>query len=289
MMVSPTKSSDSLNNTPNNQPKRKCNEMLPEDISERTDLVGKIAVKDLMKMMETVIEAKLINVSTKSDIDEIKHQIIDVDNKFESLKQENIALRDEIEQLKVERKKDQQQINRLVEQGKRKNVIFRGIEKKDTPRESVEAVCKNVLKLQNITVNAARIIYTASTSKISVVAELETVEMANSIFKNLKELAGSTIKVEKDLTEEKQQDRKVMFQLKTDILEISKTHKVLVKNDSIKVGTSWLYWDRNRQLMCGQQNAAEVLTKLYGDNINKVSLNYETLFEKINQKINQKN
>lgn len=276
--------------------KRKHHETSPEDTNSTavSNPIGNVDVNELMKMMQVSLEAvmqdklknvevKLENVATKSDIEDIKQHITDIDGKFETLKQENVALRDEIAQLREERCKDHQQIKRLVEQGKRKNVIFRGISKKGSPRTSVEHVCNNVMKVNGVQVAAARVLFTKD-DKICVVAEMQTEQMATNIFKNLKSLAGSTIKVEKDLSEDRQQDRKVLMQLKFNILAVDKTHKVFVKNDSIKVGTHWMSWNRNKELMCGKERAETVLSNLYGEKINSVSYDYNILLEKLNQK-----
>lgn len=274
-------------NTPisaGNTIKRKLQETSPIDRNEQTDLVGNVAVGDLLKMMEAIMDNKLKNLSTKADIVEVKEQINNIDDNIEALKQENKELRDEIEQMKKERIKDHLQTKRLLDQNKRKNVIFRGLVKQDNPKKTVEHICKDIMKLATVKINMARIIYTDKNNKISVVAELETEEMAISIFKNLETLAGTTIKVEKDLNEERQQDRKVMFQLKSEIISKDKTHKVFVKNDALKIGTKWLTWNPKKQLMCGKQEAEVVLAELYGNGIKSININYNVLLEKINSK-----
>lgn len=113
---------------------------------------------------------------------------------------------------------------------------------------------------------------------------MKTEDMANNIFKNLKNLAGSSIKVERDLSEERQIDRKVMMKVKSVILEADKTHKIFVKNDSIKIGVNWMRWNKNRELVCGEKKAEEVLKDMYGEKLNFIDLTYDKLLENINQK-----
>lgn len=254
------------------------------------DLVGNVEVTHLMALMtesmEKIMNEKLKNLATKHDMEEIKQQINEVDgkvdNKFEVLKMENEALKMEIEALKNDRQRDQQQIKILVDQTKRKNVIFRGITMSDTPEESVERVCHDILKISPIKILSTRILFkNQKNNKINVVAEMENEYMAEKVFKNLKCLAGTTIKVEKDLSLERQQDRKVMFRLKEEIIAADKAHKVFVKNDSLKVGTHWMYWNNSKELMSGKKKAADVLAELYGDHINNINLNYNQLLEKI--------
>lgn len=273
-----------------NTPKRTLRETSPEEATafKRTALVGNIEVNELMimmqKSMEAVMDEKIKTLCTKTDVEDLKQHITDIDIKVESLKNENLKLKEEINQLKLEREKDQQQIRRLVDHGRRKNVIFRGLVKEGTPINSVQNICKNVLKLPNVLVTTARVIHTASNSKISVVAEMQNQEMAELILKNTVKLAGSTVKIERDLNENQQVDRKVMMQLKTDILLKSKTHRVMVKNSSIKIGTQWMSWNSNKILVSGDKKAADILKELYGEIIEDVSLNYHQLLQKSNQK-----
>lgn len=284
-----TTTNNSTHNPVDKNVKRKLNETSPEypNTTGATDLVGSVAVGDLMKMMEAVMENKLKNLSTKSDIEGIKIQIDDVNNKFEEIKKENESLKVQLEQMKNDRQKDHQQIQRIVNQGRKKNVIFKGIVKNGSPRTSAENVCRKVLKLNDVQINSARVLFT-SDDKISVIAEMATERMADKIFQNLKNLAGSRIKVERDLNEERQLDRKLLMLVKTEILDIDKTHKVFVKNDSIKIGVNWMKWNRSHELMCGENTAQEILTDMYGDKLSTLTLSYESLLEKFNQS-NQKN
>lgn len=264
--------------------KRRLAETSPESLrTTGNELIVTVPVADLRKMMEDIMEDKLKNVSTKSDIEGIKLQIDDVNSKFEEIQKENEILKEEINQLKIDRQKDHQQIQRILNQGRRKNVIFKGIMNKGSPRKSVEEVCKRVMKLPNVQINSARVLFT-NNDKISVIAEMGTDGMAEQIFKNLKLLAGSRIKVERDLTEERQLDRKILMALRSEILEADKTHSVFVKNDSIKIGVHWMKWNKSQELMCGEKKAEDVLTELYGEKVKSLTLSYKSLLEKITQK-----
>lgn len=283
MQRTPSKSTPSQNSQ---LQKRRLTEISPEDGHQYSTecLVGNMSVNSLMSMMkssmESIMEDKMQTLSTKTDIEEVKTQISDIDLSLTQLKHENEAMRAEIDLLKTERDKDREQIRRLVEQGKRKNVLFRGIIRQGSPKHSVESVCKNILKLSDVKIASARILF-SSNDKLGVVAEMQSEDMANKIFKSLRNLAGTSIKVEKDLTEEKQQDRKVLMQLKAEILAIDKTHRVFVKNDSIKIGTHWMWWSKNQELMCGKNCAYEALKDLYGEKLEGVDISYNFLLNKI--------
>ncbi|XP_073824695.1 uncharacterized protein [Musca autumnalis] len=97
------------------------------------------------------------------------------------------------------------------------------------------------------------------------IAEIQSEVMVSTIFKNAKNLTGTGIKIERDLSDERQQDRKVLMQLKTEILQIDKTHRIFVKGNSIKIGTKWMRFSKSRELMSGKNKADVGLRVLYDD------------------------
>ncbi|XP_058983909.1 uncharacterized protein LOC131804762 [Musca domestica] len=161
--------------------KRTLTETSPDEMpGSSKKLVGNIQVSDLMNMMqksmEGIMDEKLKNLATKSDFEDIKTNVAEIDKKCEDLKNENEILRSEINKLKAERERDNENLRRLVDQSKRKNVIFKGIKKQGSPKNSVENVCINVLKLNDLKIKMARTLYT-NNGKIGVVAEMQTEEM----------------------------------------------------------------------------------------------------------------
>lgn len=109
--------------------------------------------------------------------------------------------------------------------------------------------------------------------KIGVVAEFTSGDEVKAIFKNTKNLAGSKIIVERDLTTEKQQDKRVMLQLKKCIMEVS--------NEKMKIGAKWFLRNRNKNLVCGNQDVNFVLENLYGSGIKSVNLNYNDILSNL--------
>lgn len=268
--------------------KRTLTETSPDEMpGSSKKLVGNIQVSDLMNMMqksmEGIMDEKLKNLATKSDFEDIKTNVAEIDKKCEDLKNENEILRSEINKLKAERERDNENLRRLVDQSKRKNVIFKGIKKQGSPKNSVENVCINVLKLNDLKIKMARTLY-SNNGKIGVVAEMQTEEMVHKIFKNTKNLTGSTIIIERDLSEERQQDRKVLLQIKSAILQTDKTHKIFVRNDSLKIGNKWLHFSKNRELMSGSNKAETVLKELYGNKLADLNIDYMHLLKNVIQK-----
>lgn len=77
--------------------------------------------------------------------------------------------------------------------------------------------------------------------KVCAVVEFKTEEMADSIFKNTKKLAGSSIFIDKDLNAEKQQNKKVMLKLKKQLQSLDQTQKILVRNDRMKINNACFF------------------------------------------------
>lgn len=244
--------------------------------------VGSMAVTDLMKLMSTLMDEKLTNM--KQDVEEIKNNVSGLSLKLDEVKSENQLLKNEITQLREEREKDHQQIVYLQEHIKRNNLIFKGIDTKSTLEDSVRDCCKNNLKIsEEIVLLSTRKLYEKN-GKVGVVAEFSSGEAVKDIFKNTKNLAGSKIIVERDLTTEKQQDKRVMLELKKRIKEVSSKHKIMVRNEKIKISDKWLMWNKNKILISGNQNGNVVLENLYGQAINSVNFNYHEILTKLNSK-----
>lgn len=87
---------------------------------------------------------------------------------------------------------------------------------------------------------------------MTVIAEMQTEKMVEEVFKHTKNLAGSRISVEQELDRERLIQKKVMVELKRNILAVSQRHRVSVRNDKLKVGDKSFMWSKNRKLMCGQ-------------------------------------
>jgi len=232
----------------------------------------------------------LKQVSTKQDVLEIKNELVEVkehlgnvDVQMNSLKEENKALREQLEELKKARETDRIEISRLVEEAKKKNVIFKGLQKSEDLKKSVELLCKETLGVQNIHVRLTRTLF-EDNGKLGLLAVMQTEEMAAMVFKNAKKLEGSSISIDRDLTTEKQQHKRVLLQLKKMILDKDKTKKITVRNDTIKIGEHFLFWNRNKELRCGKKCAKDVLRALYGSNIDSICLNYNQLLNIVMQK-----
>lgn len=283
-----TITSDGKLSTPNTQQaKRKQSELTPEEMSNAgaCSLPANMQLNDIVSIIQgsiqTVLDEKLKNLSTKADIEEVKQTMQDCCSQVGHLKMENEALKEEVKILKFEHQKDHQELMRLVDKNKQKNVVFRGIEKNGDLKENITKICAETMGIPDLVVKWVRKLYETDET-VCGVAEFRTEEMANAVFNNAKKLKGTSVFVDKDLSDEKQQNKKVMLQLKTQLKSLNKDLKILVRNDRMRIDKKWLFWNKDKLLMCGSQNGKEFLKTIFNDKIDSINLCYMSL-------LNQKN
>ena len=65
--------------------------------------------------------------------------------------------------------------------------------------------------------------------------ELESSKSIDEVFQNTRKLAGTTISIERDMIPTKQIHKKAFLILKKQLQEINKEHKVIVREDRLKI------------------------------------------------------
>lgn len=220
----------------------------------------------------------------KETNDDIRATLGQVASDVSDLKTDTQELKEKIQFLEKEREKDKKHINQLEEQLKRKNLLFKGLEAEKSLGNAVMSLCLQKLKIsQPMEIVSTRKIYEKD-GKMGVVAEFRSEDMIAEVFKNTKKLAGTSISIEADLNEEKREQKRVLLLLRKQLLSVSKTHKISVRNNKLRVGEKWFYWNKDLQLMYNQQNAGDVLKTLYNSGLEHINFKYNDLLEKINSK-----
>lgn len=260
------------------QAKRKNIELSPD---METDLVGNMKITDLMNVIKETItlslDEKMKNLSTKADMEEIKQEIGAVNTELLSLRKENLELKEEIAILKKEKQVDRKNVLWLEQQTCNKKLIFKGVSKDSNPKKAVHCVCSDILKI-DIGILSARKMFERD-EKMSVIVELETSAEVAKVFKNTSKLAGTKISIERYILPLKQERKKAFLQLKKNISNISKKHKIVVRDDRLKVNDKWFIWNSENKLVCGKINGREALKDLYEEDVENLEINYDTLLQ----------
>lgn len=285
-MTSTPTSSVKLINTTATSSKRLLAETSPEE-RVMDENVGSLTMGVLMEHMQGLlnktlqpIEAKLQTLPTKQDLEELANEVSSLKLEVNSLKNENCILREQIELLRVEKEVDRKELNKIGDQIRRKNLIIKGVEADSAPLEAVEQIFKEMLKIATpIEVCSARRIGMFD-DKATLLVELSTEAMVFQVLKTTKLLAGSDISINRDLSLIQQQQQKVMVQLKKDLTKANKKLRILARDGKLKVEKKWLSWNRDFKLVCDKEPAEAFLKEIYGEAIEKISLDYEEILEK---------
>lgn len=215
---------------------------------------------------------------------EIVTKLDTLTNSFKEIQMRNEELADEVASLKAERKKDHLRMMQLEDQIKQNNLIFKGLNANSDMKEAASEVCRYILQLSVPPVILSTKILFERNGKVTAVIKLDSDEMVEAILKNTNKLSGTNIYIERDLNCDKQHNKKAMLQLKKSIQQISSQHRIMVREDCIKIQDKWLKWDSDKQLTCDKQGATTFLKNLFGDKYQQIQLNYYALLEKANSK-----
>ena len=203
----------------------------------------------------------------------------EMSTKLDLLIQENALLKLELKDLKIERDRDHRKLINLENHMKRKSLIFRNLPSEDICENAVKAVCDTKLKV-HVDLKAARKLYDRN-GRMGVIVEMDSERMVDTVLKSTRNLAGTAISIERDINSDRQEDKKVLLQLKKDILETDKRHAVRVRDDSMRINNKWLKWNPQKQLVCGSQNGTEAITELYGNTFDNFNFSYADIIKKI--------
>lgn len=200
------------------------------------------------------------------------------------MKRQNDILKQEMETLKAEKDYDRRRIAVLEDQFKRNNLIFKGLPSNKSAVDEIKKVCNEILEIPDTKILKSAKKLTERNGKATVLAELDSEQSVYAVLGNTNKLRGTEVYIEKDLNPEKQKDKRAMLSLKKDVLKISKVHRIVVRDDRIRIGGKWFKWNLNKQLVCGNEKAEPILKQLYGEQILGINLEYQYLLKKISPK-----
>lgn len=235
--------------------------------------VGDMSVDDLKAVIEEV---------SKKIVKDIFEQVQLLTTDVAKLRNDNTELKKELRLLKEESDLRRRNMLAVEDQLKRKNVIVKGLPSNSSPKEEFRKLCSQTLNLNDhaVTIRSVKKIYDRN-NKMGLIAELNSEEEVYEIFRKTNKLAGTQISIEKDLNSEKQVQKKVMLQLKKDILQADRSQRVMVRDERMKIAEKWFYWNYDKQFTSGQTNGIPVVEQIYGNVRLNVSFNYLDILSKL--------
>lgn len=268
--------------------KRRLVEISPET-AKTNDIIGNIHTTELMALMtnslSALLDEKMINLPTKDDLEGVKQHINEVKTEVYMLKVENRELKDEVIKLKESRDADQRRLRQIEEDLGKKKLIVRGLKCQTNIIAAVKKVLREKMELnKEIEIDHANKLFEKD-GKMTVMVEMRSAGMVVEVLKRTKKLAGTSIFIDRNLSMERQQDKKIMLELRKSLLLYNKSQKVSVRGDKLVVDGNWFYWNNSKILMCGEKPAGEKLVNIYGeDSVNNLNIDYSQILLKINSK-----
>ncbi|XP_041449361.1 uncharacterized protein LOC121404196 isoform X1 [Drosophila obscura] len=224
-------------------------------------------------------------LATKEDIGTLKSQLESVSDQIETLKAENETLKRDFHQLKSDREQDRKELSRLEQSSKARNLIFKGLEKEDATKEGVEKLLRGKMAILNVSVRETRELYQRN-NKMGVLVEMENASAINEVIKNGKKLAGSSVYIDRDLSQQQQENKLALMQLKKELVSINKNHRAFVKNDQICVEGKWVSFNNAHELTCKGKPANSILKELYGAALDETDITHTRLLTKARESKN---
>lgn len=195
------------------------------DCMKAYDLEGKInaAVK---KSFTEELDQRFLDMATKSDITSLQ-------TKLDDQIIENNLLREKM--LKYECR-----LENYDKRNRNKNLIFSNVSIRQNAINSLYHVISENLKINSgdILLKDAFILKRYGENKATILAEFGEKRMIGIVFQHIKNLAGSKIAVERDLSEGEQESKRTLVQLKKKLLEIRNDIKIFVSQNTIKIGAN---------------------------------------------------
>lgn len=246
-----------------------------------------------LRVISTIELESLLTRAVRGVFDEkiepMKEKLEAVAEEVQDLKAENANLQNRIEALQNSQTASTRQVTHLENNLKRRNLIFRGLAANNDIKDAVRNIIVNTMKVNipNLILCSCRKIYEKE-RKITVVAEFPDEETVNSILKCARNLQGTRITLERDLSQQRQENRKAMISLKSMLREVNNDKLVAIRNDEMRIDGKWFRWSVDKVLMHQQEkNGMNILANIYNNQLDLSKMSYHMLVNLYIQRSNQ--
>lgn len=267
---------------------QKAKRKLMETSPENPVIVGNMPTMELMKMMQDsmskLLDEKLENLPTKSDITDLKNNIEGVKDDIKRLKIENEELKAEVQKLREDKEEDKKRLQKLEDQLGRNKLIVRGLPYQKSLHGAVKKLFNGNLKM-SIEPEIDFIKKVQETNeKMTVLVEFKSTKTVADVLRNTKMLAGTSIFIERDLSGVRLQRKKIMLLLKKELQKHNGEKRIGVRGEQLVLDGRSFYWNNKNELMSGQNNGMKILQSIIGNSIENIDLSYEHFVEILSSK-----
>lgn len=219
--------------------------------------VGDMPVEVLKGVFQDMLNGALGNVATKDDVKQFQEEVR--------------ALRIENQELKEELGKMRSQLDYIDRERRQKRLVFHGLEDVQDVSSKVQEVLHSNLKVVEPVLVSKTTKMKSKNGKMSVLAEFVSCNDVWKVLGKCRNLAGSGIGVDRDLTIEERDQRRKLLHMKREIEKIDKSKRVSIQGSKLKIDGSFFTWKDNKHFVCGKESGLQALRKIYGKDFSDIS------------------
>lgn len=213
-----------------------------KEMKSESNLISSMTISQFRAMFKEEIKS----LATKEDLSLIEDKVEDTNKKVDHL---------------------EKRIEYLEKKEKSQNIIISGVVNKSAKDEIIQEVGKIIfgnLKIQdqNAIMDVRKL--SERNGKMLVWARMRNIEIVEEIFKRTKELKGTTVYIDRDLTIQEREMKKRLLNIKSKILMVDKSKRVTVRRNKIIVG-EMIFNMKNGVLMYGEEDGLAVLNRMFNN------------------------
>lgn len=216
---------------------------------------------------------------------DIYDRIVKLNTEVNALKEENERITMEMMEWKERTMLLERDLAQVDKRQRRANIVFKGLNDGSSPRNAVEEICTQVLKVPNVSVKEAKKAFQRN-GKMTVIAEVNDEATVNNLLRSSANLKGSNISIDRDLTRDSRNKKTAMLKIKRDLNGLDNSKKIVVRDEKMKVENTWFYWNRDNTLMTGSLEGRPVLQNIFNDSgdVSNLDFNYKSILDKFYKK-----
>lgn len=202
--------------------------------TEIQDQIKEIFKADLKQQIQDAVKSAFSQELDKR-LEEMvtKKEIKELEEKLANREVENDEIRGNLKEL-------EDRLERFDRKDRCRNLIFTNVTYVQGAIMTGYQICNQNLKIdsQLINIKDAFVIKKQSNDKVTLLVEFAEKSMVGVVFRHLKNLHGSNIRVERDLSEANRKRRKILVDFKKHLLSVSRELRVNVRENTLTVGSN---------------------------------------------------
>lgn len=223
-------------------------------------------------MMGEELDKRLSNIATKTDLDVIKTEVSE-------LREDNKKIKSELNTVQQKLSESERRLESIERKNCEKRLIWRGLKISDNLSMEVRKVCQEVLKVpEEIIIEKVEQIGKNSKNP-AILVEFAKKEDVNKVLLQTKQLKGTKISIDRELTKTGWERKKMLLKARKIIKEIDNSKVIKIIGDKMKIENKVFLW-RNSKLYYGDADATTELEKMYNKNFSHLYSEVDKLEDK---------